>query len=596
MDCLFTGEYSTSDDEDCGDAPLTSASAMVAPEESTSVAAAHGDWDVSSNWSECQPPSNCVNAPPRSGFTAKDSSHAPPPGDILEAWEERRWEAMRVAGHSPEHIAKARSAHADRERTTMLLLVEKSSAGTFDSVATGLELGRLLVKAGQGYRALDALARARTRSPASTALGLAAAKLLFKEDRKSDAAAACRDVIALAASALDDGAGSAAKDAAEAHYLLGWIDVHAGCHSRAYATWINGAAACPTDARLAKQRAKRHCWDEEGAEGEDGAAVALLIGAGAHGDGAFDRERDFDAFKIAPDVAEPALRIYDSAEQKRRAVFRTRAPLLSAEECARVVAIADEHSGGAWGTVRHSSVPTTDIAVEDIPALRPWLRELLRTRLFPMLATCFPLLADGTTLGARGERLRVHDAFIVRYDAERDMSLSLPAHSDTSAVSFTLALNGDCAGGVGDSHYRGGGTWYKAVAASSDAAAGRDAAGAVQGGADASRSARGVVNASEGNAVAFIGPLRHAGHPITAGTRLILVLFLYVEGFEYGRFVGYDGEPQQCDAEHSETGENSFVVYKETHALLSARAAESAEEAAAAAAPRPVYSYNGSAH
>jgi hypothetical protein len=35
-----------------------------------------------------------------------------------------------------------------------------------------------------------------------------------------------------------------------------------------------------------------------------------------------------------------------------------------------------------------------------------------------MLATCFPLLADGTTLGARGERLRVHDAFIVRYDGE----------------------------------------------------------------------------------------------------------------------------------------------------------------------------------
>ena len=35
----------------------------------------------------------------------------------------------------------------------------------------------------------------------------------------------------------------------------------------------------------------------------------------------------------------------------------------------------------------------------------------------------------------------MHDAFIVRYDAERDMSVCLPAHCDTSAVSFTLALN-----------------------------------------------------------------------------------------------------------------------------------------------------------
>ena len=40
---------------------------------------------------------------------------------------------------------------------------------------------------------------------------------------------------------------------------------------------------------------------------------------------------------------------------------------------------------------------TTDVAVEDIPALRPWLRELLHTRLHPMLAAAFPRLADGTT-------------------------------------------------------------------------------------------------------------------------------------------------------------------------------------------------------
>jgi hypothetical protein len=340
MDLFLSDSYSTSDGE--GDA---SASA-VAPSEPASADGAHGDWDVdSSNWSDRQPASCAPQLRP-TAFSATDSTHAP--GDVLEAWEERRWDAMQVAGHSAESVAKARAAHSDRERTTMLLLVEKSSRGTFDSVATGLELGRLLVKSGQGYRALDALARARARSPASTALGLAAAKLLFKEDRKRDAAAACDDVIALAASARGDGAASAAKDAAEAHYLLGWIDVHAGCHSRAYATWCNGAKSCPLDARLAKQEAKRRCWDDEGAdlEGTDDAALALLVGAGAHGDGVFDRERDFDAFTIAPDVAEPALAIYDKAAQERRAVFRTRAPLLSAEECARVVAIAEAHNGG----------------------------------------------------------------------------------------------------------------------------------------------------------------------------------------------------------------------------------------------------------
>lgn len=44
-----------------------------------------------------------------------------------------------------------------------------------------------------------------------------------------------------------------------------------------------------------------------------------------------------------------------------------------------------EKLGGVWGTVRQSSVKTTDVAVEDIPKLRPWLRTLLHTRLFPMV-------------------------------------------------------------------------------------------------------------------------------------------------------------------------------------------------------------------
>jgi len=81
----------------------------------------------------------------------------------------------------------------------------------------------------------------------------------------------------------------------------------------------------------------------------------------------------------------------------------------------------------------------------------------LATTLQPLLAACFQRLADGTSLGLRGERLRVHDAFIVRYDADTDMSVSLPEHSDTSLVSFTLSLNS-----AGTS-FRGGGTWFRAL-------------------------------------------------------------------------------------------------------------------------------------
>ena len=110
--------------------------------------------------------------------------------------------------------------------------------------------------------------------------------------------------------------------------------------------------------------------------------------------------------------------------------------------------------------MRKASVPTTDVAVEDVPRLRPWLRALTRRCLWPLLREAFPKLADGTTTvnKATGEsRMRLHDAFIVRYDAN-DGSFSLPEHSDTSSMSFTLSLN-DGGGGKFD----GGGTWFEAL-------------------------------------------------------------------------------------------------------------------------------------
>jgi len=45
------------------------------------------------------------------------------------------------------------------------------------------------------------------------------------------------------------------------------------------------------------------------------------------------------------------------------------------------------------------------------------------------------------------------------------------------------------------------------------------------------------VNAEVGQAVAFAGPLKHAGYPTTKGVRVILVLFLYVEGYHYGPYL-----------------------------------------------------------
>jgi len=127
--------------------------------------------------------------------------------------------------------------------------------------------------------------------------------------------------------------------------------------------------------------------------------------------------------------------------------------------------------------------------------------------------------------------VRVHDAFIVRYDAENDESYSLPEHSDTSAISFTVALNSqsDNSNNSTSSAFEGGGTWFEALG-------------------DSSKSGK-VVEANVGQAVAFAGPLRHAGFPVTKGVRVILVLFLYIDQFSYGGYLQkYAKERGECSA------------------------------------------------
>ena len=95
---------------------------------------------------------------------------------------------------------------------------------------------------------------------------------------------------------------------------------------------------------------------------------------------------------------------------------------------------------------------------------------------------------------------------------------SLPLHSDQSILSFTIALNDPA-------EYEGGGTWFRGLGMAVDAAA-------------------------AGHVVMFPGKLEHAGHPITSGTRYVIVLFCGYDsnlserpnGWVMQRFVELGGE------------------------------------------------------
>jgi predicted 2-oxoglutarate/Fe(II)-dependent dioxygenase YbiX len=164
---------------------------------------------------------------------------------------------------------------------------------------------------------------------------------------------------------------------------------------------------------------------------------------------------------------------------------------LTEAECAEWVRVAEKAGAarGGWTTSRHYAVPTTDIPVHAIPHLLPLWNDLMRDKLAPLLASMCP--SEMPTPSS----VRVHDAFVVRY--ESGAQHHLPMHMDQSAMSVTLALND-----AGE--YDGGGTMFAAPVGE-------------------------TVRPGRGHVVAFKGGLQHGGSPVTRGTRYIVAAFLFAE-------------------------------------------------------------------
>ena len=164
-------------------------------------------------------------------------------------------------------------------------------------------------------------------------------------------------------------------------------------------------------------------------------------------------------------------------------------PCLSAAQCAAMVAEAEafSHARGGWTTARHHSVPTTDLPLSSLPGAMATFNEAMARCVAPLAAASYPWL--------RGQ-LRVHDAFLVRYDANGGQA-SLPPHRDQGQLSMTLSLS------AGED-FEGGGTSFKA-----------------RGGA--------AVTLQQGGLLLFPSHLVHGGVAITSGRRYIIAAFLWIE-------------------------------------------------------------------
>jgi hypothetical protein len=131
-----------------------------------------------------------------------------------------------------------------------------------------------------------------------------------------------------------------------------------------------------------------------------------------------------------------------------------------------------------------------------LPVARAAFCEALRDVIAPAAAAAFPARLR-RLCGAGGARLRVLDAFLVRYTAGAGGAAELPMHSDQGQLSLTLALNGGAAA------FEGGGTLFEGSGA--------------------------AIAPPTGHALLFPSETLHGGERITSGRRYIIVAFMYVD-------------------------------------------------------------------
>jgi hypothetical protein len=88
----------------------------------------------------------------------------------------------------------------------------------------------------------------------------------------------------------------------------------------------------------------------------------------------------------APVVSKILYRTLGNSSQR---VFASSLPLLSPSECQWIIDLAEreaqQRGGEGWSTSRHYAVPTTDLPVQQMPALLSWFNEAMATRLGPLL-------------------------------------------------------------------------------------------------------------------------------------------------------------------------------------------------------------------
>lgn len=153
--------------------------------------------------------------------------------------------------------------------------------------------------------------------------------------------------------------------------------------------------------------------------------------------------------------------------------------------CRYIINESEKHAAnnGGWTTKRHINYPTTDLPVEKIPSIFGLVLETLHTIVKKVKKSYG--LKDDMVVG-------VQDLFIVKYKDNEQNGLDM--HCDNSFLSFNILLSDN-------EDFEGGGTYFDDGL---------------------------TAYLEQGDILIHSSKIKHAGLPITKGTRYLLVGFLNI--------------------------------------------------------------------
>jgi len=176
---------------------------------------------------------------------------------------------------------------------------------------------------------------------------------------------------------------------------------------------------------------------------------------------------------------------YPGALDGPQQIFVSEQPLFTAEECERVVAMAEAEGEGLPST-KSGKYQIGKAWIKDMPGVLSWFNGALERTLFPSLAALFPALVSDAS------QLRAHSVAVLKYNATHPRT---DLHVDDALLAFTVALS------PSDS-YEGGGTYFEHIDR--------------------------VLHMPQGHVTFRPGMVRHGGSAISSGLRYVVGGFIAV--------------------------------------------------------------------